>query len=86
MSHEATPGTAHPHPDADRTDDDIWTRNLLDSSNEVIFFKDLQSRVIRVSLGCAVLHHRTQDEMIGLADTDLFDRAHAGPAYADEQR
>jgi diguanylate cyclase (GGDEF)-like protein/PAS domain S-box-containing protein len=86
MSHDAsqapTPSTAGEEP----TLDDVCIRNLLDSSQEVIYFKDLQSRFIRISLGCAALHGRTQEELLGLTDADLFAPAHAQQAYADEQR
>ncbi|PVU81457.1 hypothetical protein DDP54_16400 (plasmid) [Cellulomonas sp. WB94] len=65
--------------------DDLYSRNLLNAAEEVIYFKDLESRFVRVSLGCAQLHRRTQDEMIGLTDFDLFDVSHARAAFADEQ-
>ena len=66
--------------------DDLYSRNLLDAAEEVIYFKDLDSRFVRVSLGCAQLHRRTQDEMVGLTDFDLFDVSHARVAFEDEQR
>lgn len=67
-------------------DDRVFMRNLLDDSDEVIYFKDLKSRFLRVSLGCARLHRRTQAEMIGLTDHDLFAPEHAQAARADELR
>lgn len=67
-------------------DDRVFMRNLLDDSDEVIYFKDLESRFLRVSLGCARLHRRTQAEMIGLTDHDLFAPEHAQAARADELR
>lgn len=69
-----------------RAFDDLYSRNLLDAAEEIIYFKDTKSRFIRVSVGCARLHGLTQDEMIGLTDFDLFDIAHARAAFADEQR
>ena len=66
--------------------DELCVSNLLDGSQEVIYFKDLQSRFLRVSLGCAALHRTTPDQMVGLSDFDLFDRSHAEKAFADEQR
>ncbi|MEO6103627.1 MAG: diguanylate cyclase [Pseudoxanthomonas sp.] len=65
--------------------DQIWIRNLLDASDEVIYFKDLQSRFIRVSLGMAELHGLSQDAMRQLTDADLYAEAHAAAALADEQ-
>ncbi|MCL3861050.1 bifunctional diguanylate cyclase/phosphodiesterase [Actinotalea sp. K2] len=66
--------------------DDTFLRSLLDTSEEVIYFKDLQSRFVRVSLGCARLHRRTQAEMVGISDHDLFSEVHALAARADELR
>src|SRR5665647_2625018 len=66
--------------------DEVCIRNLLDASNEVIYFKDLQSRFIRVSLGYGQLHRMAKEKIVGLTDFDLFARAHAEAAYADEQR
>ena len=65
--------------------DQVWIRNLLDASDEPIYFKDLQSRFIRVSLGLAEQHGLTQEQMHSLTDFDLFAEAHAAAAFADEQ-
>jgi len=64
----------------------VCARNLLDSPWAIIYFKDLQSRFIKVSLDCARVNDMTQDEMIGLTDYDLTDHAHASALLADEQR
>lgn len=85
MNHEASTNTG-PNDVPDHTRDEVCIRNLLDASNEVIYFKDLQSRFIRVSLGCAQLHDMKQEELLGLSDFDVFGNAHASAAYADEQR
>ncbi|MGV8979441.1 MAG: diguanylate cyclase domain-containing protein [Cellulomonas sp.] len=66
--------------------DDLYSANLLDSADEVIYFKDLESRFVRVSEGCARLHRLTPDQMVGLTDFDLFDISHARAAFEDEQR
>lgn len=66
--------------------DHVYMHNLLDDSDEVIYFKDLESRFLRVSSGCARLHRRTQAELIGLSDYDLFRHDHADQARADEVR
>ncbi|GEN79524.1 diguanylate cyclase domain-containing protein [Actinotalea fermentans] len=77
---------ARPHACADgaRPDEAVFMRALLDDADEVVYFKDLDSRFLRVSLGCAQLHRRTQDSMVGLTDFDLFDVEHARRARADE--
>lgn len=78
------------HPDAPggdaRPDDAVFVRALLDGADEVIYFKDLASRFLRVSVGCARLHRRTPQEMVGLTDFDLFDAEHARLARADEEQ
>jgi diguanylate cyclase (GGDEF)-like protein/PAS domain S-box-containing protein len=66
--------------------DHVYMHNLLDDSWENIYFKDLQSRFVRVSAGCARVHRRSQAEMIGLTDHDLFGVEHADEARADEVR
>src|SRR5665647_791207 len=85
MNHEASTNT-EPNDVPDLIRDEVCIRNLLDASNEIIYFKDLQSRFIRVSLGCAQLHDMKQEELLGLSDFDVFGNAHASAAYADEQR
>lgn len=69
-----------------RPDDAVFMRALLDEADEVIYFKDLDSRFLRVSLGCAQLHRLSQEDMVGLTDFDLFDAEHARKARADEVR
>jgi diguanylate cyclase (GGDEF)-like protein/PAS domain S-box-containing protein len=64
----------------------VYIHNLLDASDEVIYFKDHESRFIRVSAGCARLHRCTQADLIGLTDHDLFLPEHADTARADELR
>jgi len=66
--------------------DAVYIHNLLDDSDEVIYFKDVQSRFLRASAGCARRHRRTQAEMVGLTDHDLFVREHADRARKDEWR
>ena len=72
-------------PAADAAMDGLWIRNLLDASDEVIYFKDLQSRFLRVSLGMANRHGLPQAQVYGKTDADLFAEAHAASALADER-
>ena len=80
-----TPPTTTGLPD-EAAMDRIWIRNLLDASDEVIYFKDLQSRFLRVSLGMANRHALTREQVCGLTDFDLFAEEHAASALADEQQ
>ncbi|MBK9739520.1 MAG: diguanylate cyclase [Actinobacteria bacterium] len=66
--------------------DRIIARNLLDAPGSIIFVKDLLGRFVRVSIDCARVNGRTQEEMAGLTDFDLTDHAHATELLADEQR
>ena len=61
-------------------------RNVLDTPGTIVYFKDRQGRFITVSIDCARLYGRTQEEMVGLTDFDLTDHAHALELLADEQR
>ena len=64
--------------------DALGIANLLDGSDEVIYFKDRESRFLRVSKGCAELHRLAPADMVGLTDADLFTPEHAEAARADE--
>ena len=66
--------------------DTMFMRNLFDASDEVTYFKDLDSRFRRASLGCAQFHRLSQEAMVGLTDHDLFTEAHADAARADAQK
>ena len=63
-------------------------RNLLSSTEERLFFKDLESRFVLVSNGFlrAIAQDRPLEEVIGKTDFDLFSYPHASEAFADEQR
>jgi len=62
--------------------------NLLESPEERVFFKDLESRFLLVSAGWLVAEgqQRSLDEVIGKTDFDIFSRTHAAAAFEDEQR
>jgi PAS domain S-box-containing protein len=58
---------------------------LMSSSSDIIYFKDLESRFIRIN---TAVHFGFDDpaQVIGKSDFDFFTRDHAQPAYDDEQR
>ncbi|MGD0923680.1 MAG: PAS domain-containing sensor histidine kinase [Streptosporangiaceae bacterium] len=62
--------------------------NLLSTSEERVYFKDLTSRFLFVSEGWidAVAPGRTAEELIGKTDFDVFTERHASAAFADEQK
>lgn len=60
-------------------------RVLMDTIPDRIYFKDLQSRFVRVNLAYALWHAMTPDQLIGKTDRDLFAPVHAEIAFAEEQ-
>ena len=62
--------------------------NLLSTTEECLYFKDLQSRFVLVSAGwiAAVAPERTAEEIVGKTDFDFFSEEHATAAFEDEQR
>jgi PAS domain S-box-containing protein len=62
-------------------------RALLETTTDQVYFKDLESRFVRVSRAQATkLGFDGPDELIGKTDFDVFSAEHAQPAFADEQR
>jgi PAS domain S-box-containing protein len=58
---------------------------LLGSSRDHIYFKDLNSRFIKVSDALAARHDSTPEQMLGKTDYDFFGPVHAQQAFDDEQ-
>jgi len=60
-------------------------RVLMDTIPDRIYFKDLESRFVRVNLAYALWHAMSPEEIIGKSDRDLFAAVHADVAFAEEQ-
>ncbi|MDP4609704.1 MAG: PAS domain-containing protein [Opitutales bacterium] len=59
---------------------------LLDNIPDAIYFKDRNSRFLKVNSAMAKQYgHNKPHELIGKSDFDLFTKEHAQPAYDDEQ-
>ena len=76
-----------------QSEDDLLSRekNLFDSlmNNipESIFYKDLNSKFVRINRACAKKHEmKNPKEAIGKTDFDFFSEEHAKQAYEDEQK
>ncbi|PIE36237.1 hypothetical protein CSA56_00695 [candidate division KSB3 bacterium] len=62
-------------------------RALLDSSPDHIYFKDRESRFIRLNKSCASwVGHVIPEKMIGKTDFDFFTEEYATRTFTDEQR
>ena len=60
---------------------------LLNQTQDQVYFKDRQSRFVRVSDVMPQKFGLTSvDELIGKTDFDLFSKEHAQESYDDEQR
>jgi len=60
--------------------------NLMNSIPDKIYFKDLESRFIRINKAAAELMHvGDPEDAVGHTDFDYFTEEHARPAYEDEQ-
>jgi diguanylate cyclase (GGDEF)-like protein/PAS domain S-box-containing protein len=70
-----------------RPNDSELLSALLEKTSDSIYFKDLESRFLKISDALAKklrLHH--PDEAVGKSDTDFFAAAHAQEALEDERR
>jgi PAS domain S-box-containing protein len=58
---------------------------LMDNMPDAIYFKDADSKVLRVSKYMATHFNTTVEDLIGKSDFDFQDEAHAREAFEDEQ-
>ena len=61
-------------------------RNLLESTDEIIYFKDLQGRFLWLSKAWGTHSGRDPEQLLGLTDFDVYGPDHAGGAFEDEQQ
>jgi rsbT co-antagonist protein RsbR len=62
-------------------------KSVLEHIPENIYFKDRNSKFIRVGKAFVIyLGLKSPEDLLGKTDFDLFDEAHARPAYEDEQK
>ena len=62
-------------------------QTLMDNIPDAIYFKDTDSRFVRVNRGLARKHGFAEPALIeGKTDADMFSQAHAAQALTDEQR
>lgn len=65
----------------------LFFTRLMDNIRESVYFKDLESRFLRINNACAKkFGMEDPSEVIGKTDFDFFDEEHARPAFEDEQR
>lgn len=83
------PAKSRPDPErpkAPALPDPLMLEALLNSAEDMIYFKDRESRFLKVSQAFASrLGKAHPDELIGLTDFDLFTAEHAEQARRDEQ-
>jgi sigma-B regulation protein RsbU (phosphoserine phosphatase) len=82
---QPTPLNESNRPGDERLDSSIL-RVLMEASTDRIYFKDLQSRIVRNNAAHArSLGAKSPDECVGKTDADFFSREHAERAFRDEQ-
>ncbi len=65
----------------------MFFARIMDNIKESVFFKDMESRFIKVNKACAEKFGVDDPaDIIGKTDFDFFDEQHARPAYEDERK
>jgi PAS domain S-box-containing protein len=67
-------------------EEEFLLQSLMDNVPESIYFKDMESRFIRINKSLAKKHNlKSSQDAIGKTDFDFFTYEHANQAYNDEQ-
>src|SRR3954451_15318721 len=69
-------------PPAGESLDALLLRSLLEESADRVYFKDLDSRFLRVSRSQAAAFGRSPEQMVGTSDADIFN-AHNAQQFRD---
>jgi len=89
MTKRARSSPLSPHASRSREElERLCMHNLLDNSEERVYFKDLDSRFIFISKGYIAgdAPGLSESDLIGKTDFDIFSEPHARAAFQDEQR
>ena len=82
----SSPPPERPTDRADESTDSDILRQLMDTIPDRLYFKDLESRFVRVNQAYTAWHGMASpEEVIGKTDFDLFAPVHAEIALAEEQ-
>ena len=72
---------------SDLLNDNAFLLNtMMDKTSDIVYFKDAQSRFIKINEAFSRRTGKTAEELIGKTDFDLFDEEHARKAFEDEER
>jgi len=72
---------------SDLASDPVLLANLMDGLHYFVYFKDRESRFVRINRAMTKrLGLENPEEALGRTDFDFFDREHAQEALADEER
>src|SRR5580698_4516324 len=77
--------TGHQQAESAPPTEQLLLEALLEYSQDFIYFKDRESRVVKCSKAVSERSPFGAADIIGKTDFDMFDAEHARPAFEDEQ-
>ena len=78
------PDGVEPVPPVEESLDALLLRSLLDESEDRVYFKDVESRFLRLSHSAAEWFGAAREQVVGRTDGDYFGEQHAQQARDDE--